>query len=195
MSAPATALLVIDAQCGLLEGEAAVPDAGVVSDRLAILLATARSAGSLVIHLQNDGRRGAVDEPGKPGWFIHPKAAPAQGELIIRKARDDGFDGTRLEDVLVRNGVTRIAVAGLLSEMCVSATIRGAIARGGLQVVLVRDAHATYNLEEIPAAIVARVAEHALGDEVELVETAAVTFAPPAAPGASEAGPPTGHSW
>jgi ribosomal protein S18 acetylase RimI-like enzyme len=100
------------------------------------------------------------------------------GEWVIRKVRDDGFDGTPLEDVLARHGVNRMAVAGLLSEMCVSATIRGAIARG-LQVVLVRDAHATYNLEDIPAAIVSRVAEHALGDEVELVETASMRFAPP----------------
>jgi len=180
---PATAFLIIDAQCGLLDGEAAVPDAERVLERLAILLAAARSAGSLVIHLQNDGPSGAVDEPGKPGWFIHPRAAPEPCELLIRKARDDGFDRTPLEDVLARNGVARIAVAGLLSEMCVSATVRGALARG-LQVVLVRDAHATHDLEEIPAAIVSRVAEHALGDEVEIGETTAVTFAPPAAPGA-----------
>src|SRR3954452_11805459 len=71
---PATAFLIIDAQCGLLDGEAAVPDAERVLERLAILLAAARSAGSLVIHLQNDGPSGAVDEPGKPGWFIHPRA-------------------------------------------------------------------------------------------------------------------------
>ena len=63
------------------------------------------------------------------------------------------------EELLARNGVARIAVAGLLSEMCVSATVRGALARK-LQVVLVHDAHATYDLDEIPAAIVARVAEH-----------------------------------
>jgi nicotinamidase-related amidase len=178
MTAPATALLVIDAQRGLLDGEAAVPDAGVVSDRLAILLGAARSAGALVIHLQNEGPRGAADEPGKPGWLIHPKVAPVPGEWVLRKTRDDGFDGTQLEDVLARNGVIRITVAGLLSEMCVSATIRGALTRA-LQVVLVRDAHATYNLEDIPAAIVSRVAEHALGDAVELVELASVTFAPP----------------
>jgi GNAT superfamily N-acetyltransferase len=110
--------------------------------------------------------------------LIHPNAAPIPGELVIRKTRDDGFDGTPLEDVLARHGVNRMAVAGLLSEMCVSATIRGAIARG-LQVVLVRDAHATHNLEDIPATIVSRVAEHALGDEVELVETASMRFAPP----------------
>src|SRR5689334_6917614 len=130
MTAPVTALLVIDAQSGLLEGDAAVPDAGGFLDRLSLLLAAARAAGSLVIHLQNDGPPGARDEPGQPGWCIHPKAAPAPGEPVIRKVRDDGFDGTPVADLLARQGVTHLAVAGLLSEMCVSATVRGAIARG-----------------------------------------------------------------
>jgi nicotinamidase-related amidase len=61
--------------------------------------------------------------------------------------------------------------------MCVSATVRGALARN-FHVALIQDAHATYNLDDIPAAIVARVAEHALGDEVELIEAASVTFDP-----------------
>ena len=39
------------------------------------------------------------------------------------------------------------------------------------------DGHGTYDLDDIPAAVVARVAEHALGDEPELVlSTTDVTF-------------------
>jgi nicotinamidase-related amidase len=178
MITPVTALLLIDAQQGLLDGKAAIPDAAAVLGCLVRLLAAARSAGTLIIHLQNDGASGSLDEPGTPGWFIHHKVAPEPGELVLRKTRDDGFDGTELEDVLARRGVTRIAVAGLLSEMCVSATVRGALARG-LQVVLVHDAHATYDLDDIPASIVARVAEHALGDEVELADAVSVTFGRP----------------
>jgi nicotinamidase-related amidase len=155
-----------------------VPDAAVVTDRLVTLLAAARAAGALVVHLQHDGAPGTVDEPGTPGWCIHPKVAPAAGEVVVRKARDDGFDGTGLADLLARHGVTRMAVAGLLSEMCVSATVRGALARG-LHVILVRDAHATYHLGDIPAAVVARVAEHALGDAVELAQAASVAFGRP----------------
>jgi len=43
-------------------------------------------------------------------------------------------------------------------------------------VVLIHDAHATYHLDDIPASVVARVAEHALGDEIELVDTDSVLF-------------------
>ena len=179
MMALPTTLLVIDAQQGLIDGKTAVPDATGVIHRIRIVLVAARSAGALVIHLQNDGGPGTIDEPGTPGWFIHPKVAPEPSEFVLRKSGDDGFDGTELADVLARNQVTHIAVAGFLSEMCVSATVRGAIARG-FHVVLVRDAHATYDLEDIPAVIVARVAEHALGDAVDLIDAASVAFARPA---------------
>lgn len=175
MIQPVEALVVIDAQQGLLEGEHAIPGVTAVLDRLVELLTAARAAEMLIIHLQNDGTPGSDDEPGTPGWFIHPRVAPAPNEVVIRKTQDDGFYGTELENLLRRNGVTRLAVAGLLSEMCVRATVRGAFARG-FQVVLVHDAHATYDLEEIPASVVARVAEHALGDQLELADTDSVVF-------------------
>jgi streptothricin hydrolase len=175
MLKPVSALLIIDAQQGLLEGEAAIPNARVIVDSIATLLAAARSAGALVVHLQNDGAPGTIDEPETTGWFIHPRLTPELDEMVLRKTRDDGFDGTELETVLARKRVTRIAVAGLLSEMCVSATVRTALKKG-IEVVLVHDAHGTYNLDDIPSSVVSRVAEHALGDEIERVSAASVVF-------------------
>ena len=171
----ATALLIVDAQQGLLCGQSAVAQATAIVDRLAYLIDAARAAGALVVYLQNDGAPGSADEPGTPGWSIHPRLQPKSGEIVQRKGTDDGFVDTPLEAILREHGAQRVAVAGLLSEMCVSATVRGALARR-LQVVLVSDAHATYPVDDIPAAVVSRVAEHALGDEVELRETADVVF-------------------
>jgi nicotinamidase-related amidase len=173
-----SALLVIDAQMNLLDGPSAVPSASRTTARIAELLAAARDAGALVVHLQNDGRPGARDEPGSPGWAIHPAVEPRPDEPLLRKSGDDGFEGTDLDALLRQAGVHRLAVAGLLSEMCVSATIRAAFARG-FEVVLVRGAHATYDLEEIPAEVVSRVAEHALGDQLELLDSSAVAFVNP----------------
>ncbi len=176
--APVSALLVIDAQVHLLDGSDAVPDAAETAARIAELLAAARRAGALVLHLQNDGLPGAPDEPGSPGWAIHLAAEPRSDEPVMRKRGDDGFEGTDMETLLRQAGVRRLAVAGLLSEMCISATIRAAFARG-FEVVLVRGAHATYDLQEIPAEVVSRVAEHALGDQLELLDSSAVAFAAP----------------
>jgi hypothetical protein len=48
-----------------------------------------------------------------------------------------------------------------------------------LEVVLVTDAHATYDVDDIPSTVVSRVAEHALGDEVELAPSETITFLRP----------------
>lgn len=171
--------MIVDAQHGFLAGAAAIPAAGLILDHLTTLITAARAAGALIVYLQNNGAPGAPDEPGTAGWQIHPRIAPRADDVVLRKTQDDGFENTELAVALAGRGVTRIAVAGLLSEMCVSATVRGALARG-LAVVLVHDAHGTYPVEDIPADSVARVAEHALGDEIELVNADAAAFNRPA---------------
>ncbi|HEY1616395.1 MAG TPA: isochorismatase family protein [Streptosporangiaceae bacterium] len=161
---PAQALVLVDIQAGFV-----------------------RQAGSLVVHLQNDGTTGSPDEPGTPGWVL--RLDPAAGEPVLRKRDDDGFEDTELDALLADRRVRRLVIAGLLSEMCVSATARAALRRG-YQVVLPHDAHATYGIPEaaglgasaVPASVVARVAERALADGVELAARAAdVRFA--ASPG------------
>jgi len=175
--APVEALILVDMQTGFLEGGAAISDAQSLISQLEVLLSGARMARALIVQLQNDGLRGAIDEPGEPGWRLH--LPPMPDEPVLRKSSDDGFAGTRLDELLREHGVRRVVIGGLLSEMCVSATARSALARG-LQVVLPHDAHGTYDLKGIPAATVARVAEHALGDGVELVGSAqSVSFAAP----------------
>ena len=160
---PAQALIVVDMQRGLLEGPEALPDAGPLTSRIAALMDRAAAAGALVVQLQNDGAPGSVDEPGTPGWALR-----LDGGAVVRKRTDDGFAGTDLGALLADRGVRRVALCGALSEMCVSATARAALARG-YEVVLPHDGHGTYDLADIPAAVVSRVAEHALGDEPELI--------------------------
>lgn len=102
---------------------------------------------------------------------------------MIRKTEDDGFASTTLEDRLTAAGVSSLAVCGVMSEMCVLATARRALELE-YRVVLPHDAHATYDIpaapgisERVPAAMASRVAEWALGDEVEVVARAEdVTF-------------------
>ncbi|WP_320672027.1 isochorismatase family protein [Patulibacter defluvii] len=178
---PVEALLLVDLQRAFVDGPDAVPDGERVLATARRLLAAARGAGALVVQLQNDGRPGTVDEPGAPGWAL--ALAPTGDEPVIRKREDDGFAGTPLAATLDGRGVRSLAIAGVLSEMCVAATARTALARG-LRVVLPHDGHATYDvppapgiLERVPAALAARAAEWSLGDEVEIVpEATAVRF-------------------
>lgn len=187
---PVQALLVVDVQTAFVSGAEAVPEAARVLDRTRGLLARARTAGALVVHLQNDGAPGTVDAPHTPGWELHLPVEPGPREHVVRKTEDDGFADTGLGALLDAAGVTELAVCGVLSEMCVAATARTALELGH-RVVLPHDAHATYDIpaapdisDTVPAAMSSRAAEWALGDEVEIVpRAAAVPFvAPPLAP-------------
>ena len=180
-------LVVVDLQRVFVEGEDAVPAATALLPAVEEQLAAARAAGALVVLLQNDGPSGAVDEPGAPGWEL---SVPTRtGEPVVRKTGDSGFDGTALHELLQAHGVRAVSVCGLMSEMCVAATARGALDRG-YRVVLAHDSHATYdvpafstNEPDVPAELAARAAEWALGDEVEIVAGAAqVDFVAPVSP-------------
>ena len=167
-----TAVLVVDVQRALVEGEHAVADAEPLLARIETLLDRARRDRVAVVHLQDDGSGDLLVRRGTPGWEL---ALPvAEGEPVLAKDGDDGFDGTSLADLLAERAVTRVVLVGLQSEMCVAATARGALARG-LQVVLPRDGHATYDVPAdgagglgVPAAQVSRVAEWSLGDSIEV---------------------------
>jgi streptothricin hydrolase len=169
------ALLLIDLQAAFVSGKDPVPHAEPLLASATNLLTMARQAGSLVVHVQNDGAEGAVDQPGQPGWQLY---LPAQaGEPVVRKSRDDAFDGSGLGAILVAHRVGRLAIAGVMSEMCVAATARTALDRG-YRVVLPHDAHATYDVpagpgfgRPVPAEVVARVAEWSLGDQIELTSS------------------------
>ncbi len=172
---PVDCLILVDLQAAFVTGPDAVPDARVLLAAATDLLDRARQAGSLIIHLQNDGAPGTEDEPGTPGWALYIE--PGAGETAVRKGTDDGFEGTDLGDILTARRVRRLAIAGVVSEMCVSATARSALRRG-LDVALPHDAHAAYDIPAlpgiaptIPAVMVARVTEWALGDQIELPAT------------------------
>ena len=120
---PVDALIVVDLQTAFVSGDHAVPDAPRLVDR-------ARDAGALVVHLQNDGPSGAYDEPETPGWALYLPVNPGPREHVVRKPRDDGFDGTPLGRILIAEGVRSLVVCGVMSEMCVQATARTALARG-----------------------------------------------------------------
>jgi len=173
---PADALLVVDAQNAFLAGAHAVPGHRRLRQAIGRLIDAARAASAQVVFLQNDGPPGAPDAPQCPGWAL--AFAPAAGEAVLRKREDDGFDGTGLDAHLAAAGVRTLALCGVLSEMCVAATARTALARG-YGVVLPHDAHGTYDVPSgpggapsVPAYFAARAAEWSLGDAVRIVPSA-----------------------
>lgn len=173
-NAEAQALIVVDLQRAFVVGGHAVPDAVPLLTAVTRQLENARAAGCLVVHLQNDGARDAPDAPGTDGWHLVSDVSP--GERVVSKTQDDGFAESDLESILRGAGVSRLSICGLMSEMCVAATARGALQRK-FAVVMARDAHATYPVPDqgpdapaVAARLVSRVAEWSLGDEPVLVD-------------------------
>ncbi|TWE13324.1 cysteine hydrolase family protein [Rudaeicoccus suwonensis] len=179
-----TALIVVDMQVAFVQGEGASPQMPTVLPAVETQLRSARAAGALVVFLQNDGSRGADDEPHTPGWRL--ALEPSKGEVVIRKPEDSGFVGTDLSPLLARHQVNAVSVCGVMSEMCVAATVRDA-EREGLTVVLAHDSHGTHPVPayadgdiEVTAEQAARAAEWSLGDSIWIPPTGAeIAFARP----------------
>jgi nicotinamidase-related amidase len=169
-----TALLLVDAQRNMLEGDDAVPSAIETKKALSELLERARNVHAVVVHVQNDGPPGSVDEPHSDGWEL--VFVPAEGETVVRKDESDTFaSNPDLAQALRASGVDRVVVAGMQSEYCIDGTSRGALAEG-FAVVVPHGGHATYDDEvtAVEVSLATETALQALG--VEVVDLDGVDF-------------------
>lgn len=80
--------------------------------------------------------------PGTPGAEIHEKVKPQEGETVVEKNFPNAFRQTSLEEKLKAQGVKNLVVAGMMTHMCVDASVRQAVDLG-YKVTLLADACAT----------------------------------------------------
>src|ERR671933_1722587 len=142
-------LLIIDIQRDYFPGGAyplVGPEAAAKAARRA--LDAFRASGEPIVHLQHvwDAPDAAFMKPGTDGVEIHPLVAPASGEPVIHKAEPNGFLGTELEQKLRSAGIDALVVAGMMSSMCVDATVRAG-ADLGFGMTVVHDGCAAPDLE------------------------------------------------
>jgi len=105
--------------------------------------------------------------PGTEGIEIHPDVTPADGELVLEKENPNSFLGTPLEEELRNRDTDDLVVAGMMSSMCVDATVRAA-ADLGFSPTVVHDACAAPDLAfggvDVPGAAVHAAFMAALAD-------------------------------
>ena len=142
-----TAVLVIDAQQGLCEGEGKAFDCEGVITRINRVTRKARDAGAPVIFIQHESKSGYL-EYGTPAWQIATGLEVATSDIRIRKTTPDSFLRTDLEAVLRGHGIKRVAVCGMHTEFCVDTTARRALALG-YPVTLIADAHTSAGNEAL----------------------------------------------
>ena len=163
-------LLIIDIQRDYFPGGAfplVEPEAAAEAARRA--LDRFREGGEPVVHMQHiwDSPDAPFFRKGTEGTEIHPLLAPAEGETLITKAEPNGFLGTDLEQTLRAGVIDEVVVAGMMSSMCVDATVRAG-ADLGFGMTVVHDGCAAPDLDfegtAIPGPLVHGAFMAALGD-------------------------------
>jgi nicotinamidase-related amidase len=169
-----SAVVVIDAQNEYVNGKLPLPGVNAALDNIAILLKAARAAGAPVVHVQHKGRAGGLFDPGADSFKLAPQAAAQTGEAIVEKPLPNAFAQTNLQDVLSKTGKKSLIVAGFMTHMCVSSTVRAALDLG-YRTTVVADAAATRDLPDptggpaLPAAELHRAALAGLADRFAIV--------------------------
>lgn len=140
-----TALLIIDIQNDYFPGGSmelfGALEAGTQARRA---LAAFRERSLPVVHIQHVAvHPGATFFlPNTPGMEIHPCVAPKAGEMIIRKHYPNAFRETPLLEHLRKHRITRLAIVGMMTHMCIDTSVRAA-ADLGFECLLAHDACAT----------------------------------------------------
>jgi len=148
-----TALVVIDVQLGMFDapGEPQVPGGGRLLERIKGLIVKARGTGAPVIYVQH------CDESGVRFLTLR---SPSSGAMrgctfhlpVPSSSRPPGsFLDTTLREELVARNIDGLVFAGMQTEYCVDTTCRRAFSLG-YEVTLVKDAHGTWDNDDLSAA-------------------------------------------
>ncbi|MBY4599110.1 cysteine hydrolase family protein [Ottowia caeni] len=132
------ALLIVDMQQALCQGEAQPFDCKGVIGRINELARAARAAQVPVIWAQHENA--ARLRSGTPGWEIAKGLEVDPADLRVSKATPDAFNGTGLEALLKERAVDTLIICGIHTEFCIDTTCRRALALGW-PVLLAQDAH------------------------------------------------------
>jgi nicotinamidase-related amidase len=112
------------------------------------VLESFRGSGDAVFHIRHvwDEEEATFMRPGTEGVEIHPAVAPLDGETVIEKTHPNSFLETSLEAHLRSVDAEELVVCGMMTSMCVDATVRAAVDLG-FETTVVHDACATCDLE------------------------------------------------
>ncbi|CAM4017554.1 cysteine hydrolase family protein [Lederbergia lenta] len=83
--------------------------------------------------------------PDTKGAEIHETVQPLENEIMIIKHFPNSFLETDLESKLKEKGITKVIVVGMMTHMCIDATVRAAVDLG-YETTLIEDACATRDM-------------------------------------------------
>lgn len=141
------ALLIIDVQNDYFDGGAhTLVNAAEAGKHAQQVLQTARKQHLSVVHIQHLAVNEGADFflPDTPGAAIHTCVSPISDEKLIIKNYPNSFRETALLKHLQNNGITHLVICGMMTDVCVDATVRAAMDLG-FTITVIGDACATRN--------------------------------------------------
>ena len=142
------ALIIIDIQNDYFPGgKMELCGSEAAAQNAALLLKAFRKAEKPVFHVQHISLAPTATFflPGTTGALIHGSVAPLAGEAVVEKHFPNSFRDTTLLGLLQAQNITDIAIAGMMTHMCVDTTTRAAFDLG-FACHLAHDACATRDL-------------------------------------------------
>jgi nicotinamidase-related amidase len=143
------ALLIIDIQNDYFDkGTNPLVGSEEASENARLILEKFRTDSLPVIHIQHIALRATATffKPNTKGAEIHDNVKPAEQEKVIVKHFPNSFRETELLEYLKSRNITDLVVCGMMTHMCVDATVRAA-KDFGFNIILIGDACATKDLE------------------------------------------------
>lgn len=143
-----TALVLIDIQADYFPGgNMELTGSAEAGERAKQALEWARKRSVENVHIKHIAvRPGATFFlPGTAGSEIHPCVAPLPDETVIVKHYPNSFLKTELLELLKEKQISQLIICGMMTHMCVEATVRAA-ADFGFECTVLHDACATKDL-------------------------------------------------
>jgi nicotinamidase-related amidase len=173
---PQTALVILDAQMNMFAEQYPAFGSAALLQTICMLVGKAHTAGVPVIYIQNNGGIGDPDQPGTPGWELHPALTILPGDCVLQKTTPDAFAGTPLQQELAGRCIKRLVLMGLQTEICIAATCQQAHTLG-YDVILVQDGHSTFDGQHTTAAQLIAAYNAKLQAFAQIVTAAQISFA------------------
>ncbi|MDR3327507.1 MAG: cysteine hydrolase [Prevotellaceae bacterium] len=142
-------MIIIDLQNNYFEGGANLLAVSLeASINAKALLEGFRKKSLPVIHIQHFSTRtgSTFFIPNTRGVEIHENVMPINGEKVVEKNYPNSFRETDLLDYLKSNSITDLVICGMMTQMCVDATVRAA-KDFGFTCMVIGDGCATKDLE------------------------------------------------
>ena len=161
------ALILIDVQQGFDHPKWGRRNNPAAEQYMASLLQHWREQERPVIHVRHQSQE--ADSPlrsGQAGYEFKPLLGPIAGEAIFTKKVNSAFIGTELEAYLHVKGISRLVIAGLTTDHCVSTSTRMA-GNLGFHVMLASDACATFDRRDVNGELI-------LADDIHRIHLASL---------------------